>query len=96
MPRLTKLLPKYRRHRASGQAVVTLNGQDFYLGTHGTKASRKEYDRLVGECQANGRTLTAARESMTVTEEISLPAATEELVSPGPASTGSSLSWQYN
>ena len=24
MPRLTKSLPKYRKHRASGQAVVTL------------------------------------------------------------------------
>ena len=40
-------VPKYRRHRASGQAVVTLSGQDFYLGPHGTKASKQEYDRLI-------------------------------------------------
>ena len=47
MPRLTKALPKYRRHRSSGQAVVTLNGVDRYLGSYGTKASRTLYDRLV-------------------------------------------------
>ena len=47
MPRLTKSVPKYRKHRASGQAVVTLSGVDHYLGPRGTKASRIEYDRLV-------------------------------------------------
>ena len=25
-------IPSYRRHRASGQAAVTLNGVDLYLG----------------------------------------------------------------
>jgi hypothetical protein len=49
MPRLVKALPSYRKHRSSGQAVVTLNGRDIYLGTHGTQASRIEYDRLTGE-----------------------------------------------
>jgi integrase len=49
--------PKYRRHLASGQAVVTLYGRDFYLGPHGTKASRIEYDRLIGEWLAAGRPL---------------------------------------
>ena len=47
--------PKYRKHRASGQAVVTLYGRDFYLGPHGTKASRIEYDRLVTEWVVAGR-----------------------------------------
>ncbi len=28
MPRLTNAAPKYRKHRASGQAIVTLNGKD--------------------------------------------------------------------
>jgi len=32
MPRLSHRLPKYRKHRASGQAIVTLNGRDYYLG----------------------------------------------------------------
>ena len=48
MPRLTKSVPKYRKHRASGQAIVTLNGRDHYLGPHRTQASRIEYDRLIG------------------------------------------------
>jgi integrase len=57
VPRLTTRNPKYRRHRASGQAIVSLNGQDRYLGPHGSQASRAEYDRLIGEWLANGRTL---------------------------------------
>ena len=50
-------VPKYRKHKASGQAVVTLNGQDCYLGPWGSTASRIEYDRLVGEWIQNGRRL---------------------------------------
>jgi len=49
--------PKYRRHRASGQAIVTLSGRDYYLGPYGTKASRIEYDRLLAEWLAGGRHL---------------------------------------
>jgi hypothetical protein len=48
-------VPKYRRHKASGQAIVTLAGVDHYLGHYGTKASQLEYDRLVAEWMANGR-----------------------------------------
>lgn len=55
MPTLTHVTPKYRKHKASGQAVVTIAGRDHYLGPYGTKASRIEYDRLVGEWLAAGR-----------------------------------------
>ncbi len=55
MPKLSKSLPKYQKHRASGQAVVTLNGRDHYLGPHGTKASKREYDRLIAEYLSSGR-----------------------------------------
>jgi hypothetical protein len=37
MPRLIRTLPKYRKHKASGQAIVTLCGRD-YLGPQCTKA----------------------------------------------------------
>ncbi|CAD7694866.1 unnamed protein product [Ostreobium quekettii] len=47
----------YRKHRASGQALVTLDGRDFYLGPHGTRTSRVEYDRLIAEWLASGRRL---------------------------------------
>jgi len=41
--------PKYRLHRASGQAVVTLAGKDHYLAKYGTKSRRIFYDRRVDE-----------------------------------------------
>ena len=47
-------IPSYRHHKPTGQAVVTLNGKDHYLGLWGTAASRAEYDRLIGEWIANG------------------------------------------
>ena len=55
MPRLTHSTPRYRKHRGSGQAVVTIAGRDHYLGPHGTKASHLEYDRLIMEWLAAGR-----------------------------------------
>lgn len=61
-------VPAYRRHKPTGQAVVTLNGKDFYLGRWGTKASRAEYDRLIGEWLASGRALPKAACDLTVAE----------------------------
>ena len=48
-------IPKYRLHKPSGQAVVTLGYRDIYLGRHGSKSSREEYDRRIAEWLANGR-----------------------------------------
>ena len=51
-------VPSYRRHKPSGQAVVTLNGtEDHYLGKWNTKVSRAEYDRLIQEWLDGGRHL---------------------------------------
>jgi hypothetical protein len=64
-------VPSYRRHRASGLALVTLDGRDHYLGPHGSETSRAEYDRLVGEWMAHGRRLPvteAERPAVTVAE----------------------------
>src|SRR5438270_1875015 len=47
--------PSYRLHKPSGQAVVTLNGRDRYLGKHGSPESRAEYDRLISEWLVSGR-----------------------------------------
>jgi integrase len=58
MPWPKDRIPKYRKHRASGQAVVTLNGRDHYLGPHGTTASKLEYDRLIAEFLSSGRSAT--------------------------------------
>ena len=61
-------VPSYRRHRPTGQAVVTLSGRDIYLGTWNTKASRAEYDRLIGEWLACGRTLPRSQTDLTIAE----------------------------
>ncbi|MEX2174602.1 MAG: site-specific integrase [Pirellulaceae bacterium] len=53
-------VPGIRRHKPSGQAVVTLSGQDFYCGAWGTKVALAEYDRLVAEWLARGRRATTA------------------------------------
>ena len=55
MPKLTVAVPKYRKHRASGQAIVTVNGRDHYLGPHKSKASKLEYDRLVNQWLVTNR-----------------------------------------
>jgi integrase len=47
--------PSYRLHKPSGQAVVTLNGKDFYLGAFESKESREKYDQLIAEWLASGR-----------------------------------------
>ena len=47
-------LPNYRRHKASGQAVVTIAGRDVYLGAYGTAASKAEYKRRIAEFLASG------------------------------------------
>ncbi len=52
-------VPKYRRHKPTGQAVVTLGGRDHYLGRHGTAASREKYARLVAEWLERGRQVPA-------------------------------------
>jgi len=38
MPKLVHRTPKYRRHNATEQAVVTLSGRDIYLGKYGVNA----------------------------------------------------------
>jgi len=66
-------IPKYRLHKPSGQAVVTLSARDVYLGRHGSNASREEYDRHIAEWLANGRRLpeeAAERPALTMVEVI--------------------------
>jgi integrase len=53
--------PSFRHHKPTGQAVVTIDGRDIYLGRFDTPQSRAEYDRLIGEWLANGRTLPPER-----------------------------------
>jgi hypothetical protein len=47
-------IPSYRRHKPSGQAVVTLGGRDVYLGLWRSPESKREYRRLIAEYLAAG------------------------------------------
>jgi hypothetical protein len=60
-------VPKFRCHKPSGQAVVTLSGKDHYLGKWKTNASKANYRGLVGEWLAGGGVL-AANGDLTVAE----------------------------
>ena len=62
MTRPKSNVPSYRKHR-SGQARVTIIGRDYYRGPHGTKASKREYDRLIAEYLASGRSLSFGSDS---------------------------------
>ncbi len=67
MPKLKGRLPKYRRHRPSGQAIVTLNSRDHYLGPHGSQTSIQEYDRLIAEWLSGGRQSPQVRADQSLT-----------------------------
>ena len=73
MPTLINSVPKYRKHRASGQAVVTIQGRDHYLGPWKSKASKIAYDRLIAEWLSEGRPSmpVAASAETTIVEVLS-------------------------
>jgi integrase len=61
--------PSYRHHKPSGQAVVTVEGKDRYLGKYGSPESKKAYKRLMLEWVANdGHLPPEGRESILVSE----------------------------
>ena len=70
MPKLLHISPRYRLHRPSGQAVVTLGAKTHYLGPWKSKSSKVEFDRLTGEWLAAGRqpSSAAAGSDLTVVE----------------------------
>ena len=71
MPR-TQRIPSYRLHKARGLAVVDIGGRRYYLGKFGSESSKAEYDRLIGEWLARGRSrpVDFAEESLAVVEVI--------------------------
>ena len=59
-------VPKYRLHKPSGQAVVTLVGRDHYLGPYNSDESKERYSRLIAEYMLRGTEVSARPGSMTV------------------------------
>lgn len=54
-------VPRYRCHKASGQAVVSLSRVDHYLGVYGSKESREQYQQVVARWLAAGRRIPDAK-----------------------------------
>lgn len=53
MSRLNEKIPSCRLHKASVQAVVTLNGTDIYLEKHDSDSSREAYRKVIAEWLAH-------------------------------------------
>ncbi|HEX5102632.1 MAG TPA: site-specific integrase [Pirellulaceae bacterium] len=58
-------VPSYCRHKASGQAVVRLDGVDRYLGPYGSPESYERYERAIAEWRVHHA------EKQTATERLS-------------------------
>jgi len=70
MPKPAVRVPTYGLHKATGQAVVRLNGKDHYLGKYDSPESRAAYDRLILQWLSNDRTLPKTKAGPTVNEVI--------------------------
>jgi len=65
VPRSRSKVPSYCLHKASGRAVVRLNGKDIYLGPHGSEESHIKYERAIARWRTENK-ISAKKE-----EEIS-------------------------
>jgi integrase len=79
MPRLVRKPPAYQHHKGTGQARVRIGGRDYWLGTYGSDASHREYERLIAEWRTRAPVaqatappprLPAQQSSLTVAELI--------------------------
>lgn len=68
MPRLTERLPRIRKH-PNGQAIVSVDGEIYYLGKFGSKVSKVKYDRLMAEWLAGNRTLPPKQPQKSASEK---------------------------
>jgi integrase len=70
MPRLLYRPPKYRLHKPTGQAVVSLCGRQVYLGKYGSPKSHERYEQEIAKwrrslaADANQAANQAAAESL--------------------------------
>lgn len=75
MPRKPGKVPSYCHHKASGRAVVRINGQDHYLGEFGSSESHAEYEQLIAEWRSGRQQATIRAAAVTMTREPSLTVA---------------------
>jgi integrase len=70
MPRTKSDIPTYRHHRASGQAVVTLNGSDIYLGKFNSPESHARFQQVIADWLARGRRLPSRADDPLLMKEL--------------------------
>lgn len=72
MPRRSARVPAYRKHKASGQAVVEIQGRTHYLGPYNSARSKILYDQLIAEYLVSNRSphfgVAPEERSLTVNE----------------------------
>ena len=69
MDKLPVRIPKYRCHKSTNRAVVTVNGREIYLGVYDSAESRQRYGRLIAEWAATGQpSPTVGENDITVIE----------------------------
>lgn len=63
--------PAYRLHRASGQAIVFLDGRNHYLGRYGSAESHQKYAEMIQQHQA-GKPVITGTAGLTIAEAVVL------------------------
>jgi len=61
MPRKQPRIPKLSLHKASGQALVRINGRSIYLGRFGTPEAEERYNRIIAEWLTSGCRIPSTR-----------------------------------
>jgi integrase len=75
MPRTPNVLPTYRQHASSGQAVCTVrladgSRKDLYLGVYDSPAAKSEYHRVVALVATNGGIYPTGSLELTISEAL--------------------------
>ncbi|OHB58665.1 MAG: hypothetical protein A2Y12_14130 [Planctomycetes bacterium GWF2_42_9] len=60
--------PKLRRHKATGQAYVVLNGRAIYLGVYGTEETTENYHKSIAEWLSCGKQVAAQGDNIKLNE----------------------------
>ena len=61
--------PRYRLHKCTGQAVVTIEGKEACLGQHRSAAGHEACRRIVTNWMQNGGRIPTSQHEATVTEQ---------------------------
>jgi integrase len=71
-------LPTYRLYKRTGQAVVTIDGHDYYLGEYGSRDSKAKYQRLIDAWLAGNQSSDSREaDSVPLSDAMSAPTVNE-------------------